>query len=93
MKLPKKTRSHNTVELLQTEVEDDKRNQKVMKSEIKRLATDNDNLRHTLSSYRGMHRYTTNVVVINQQVHIISLVLPMPMTISPLRKSSRTVIL
>ena len=31
-----------------------------MKSEIKRLATDNDNLSRTLSRYRGMHRYTTN---------------------------------
>ena len=55
-----KTRSHNTVELLKAEVEDYKRNQKVMKSEIKRLATDNDNLCHTLSCYRGRHRYTTN---------------------------------
>ena len=55
-----KTRLHNTVELLQIEIEEYKRNQKVMKSEIKRLTTDNDNLRRTLSRYRGMRRYTTS---------------------------------
>ena len=58
--ITEKTRLHNTVELLQAEIEEYKRNQKVMKSEVKRLTTDNDNLRRSISRYRGMRRYTTN---------------------------------
>ena len=54
-----KTRYKCALELLQHEIDESKRVQKNLKSEIKRLTNENDNLRREFSRYRGMRRFAT----------------------------------
>lgn len=50
-------RLQHQIELLQTEFKQQQKTLKNQKSEIKRLTTDNDNLRRTLSKHRGIGKY------------------------------------
>ena len=86
--ITEKMRLHNTVELLQAEIEEYKRNQKVMKSEVKWLTTDIDNLRRSISRYRGI--LPMIIIVINRHAHTIVLASLMLTTISPLHNLSWT---
>ena len=54
-----KTRYKCALELLQHEIDEGKCVQKNLKSEIKRLTNENDNLRREVSRYRGMRRFAT----------------------------------
>ena len=48
------------MDLLQNELEQYKRKQKHLQSEVKRLTGDNDNLRRELSRYKGMRRFVVD---------------------------------
>ena len=55
-----KMRLQNTIDLLQSEIEKHKRVQKVSKNEIRRITTENDNLRREMSRSPDMRRYNTS---------------------------------
>ena len=48
----------NYIELLEAELESKTKTEKRQKSEIKRLVTENDNLRKSLSRFKGIRKYT-----------------------------------
>ena len=49
----------NAIDLLNNELDEHKRNQKNLQSEIKRLTCENDKLRRELSRYKGIRKYIT----------------------------------